>query len=84
MTVAAEAGDRLADPAHGVDDRLPWLAPSQQLLAHPEDEEQPVVGAGPEDQDDQQDLGEERDLERPGAPQGADERARQAEHEGRR
>ena len=58
--------------------------PLEQLLAHAEDEEEAVVGARPEDQDDEEDLGEERDLEQPRAPQAPDERARHGRARGRR
>ncbi len=39
------------------------VAGRAQFLPDPEDQEQPVVGAGAEDQDDQQELGERRHLE---------------------
>jgi len=63
MTVAAEKGDRLADPFHGRDHRLPAVLSSAQVLAHPEDEEQAVVRARAEHQHDQQDLGQRRYLQ---------------------
>jgi len=39
------------------------VLPGSQFLADAEHQEQPVVGAGAEDQDDQQELGQRGDLE---------------------
>ena len=76
-------GDRLAHPGHRVATASFGSLAVEQLLAHPEDEEQAVVGPRPQQQDDQQDLGEEGDLEAVG-PQGADEGAGQGQDQDRR
>ena len=85
-------GDRLTHPLQRVHHGLVGLAAGVELLSDAEDEEEPVVGAGAEDEDDQQDLGEERNLQhRANAAEGADEgageqqdqRGRQQGHEWR-
>ena len=54
-----------------------------EAFPDPEDEEQPVVGPRPEDEDDEEQLGDLGDLEPVGAEL-ADERARQLQDDRRR
>ena len=63
MTVAAEKViDSPTRSTAAITACLPVLS-GAQVLAHPEDQEQAVVGARAEDQHDQQDLGQRRYLQ---------------------
>jgi hypothetical protein len=55
--------DRFSDPGKRTHDRIVRRPAVAQLLSHPEDEEEAVVRARAERQDDQQDPGERRHLE---------------------
>ncbi len=55
--------DRFADAGHRALDRLVWRQPVPQLLANAEDEEDAIVRPGPQDQHDQDELGDPRDLD---------------------
>ena len=63
MTVKRGERDRLADPAHRLDDGLVGRQASSELLADAEHQEHAVVRPGAQDQHDEQELGDRRDLD---------------------